>query len=567
MVDKRQSKILKSLLDRSVLTPEEREIIAQLVHGRSGAVSAELNLNMAAFKRRGPSSEKIRLCLDFGTAMSKAWATGRGAIETLPLLIGKVAGGDGLTVPSSIYIDGDGRIYLGFSAERQHRAEVRSGRPRFDNLKRMLSEAEVGTHLPAFALQEGIDPTESGITAGDLIILYFAWLTDLSEQALEVAIAATGGKFSVGKSDLRGVARRFAIPCFESIDGPQGRARSQWARQVMMDALLRAQVLADTLRGKWNQLSVHQLKPLMRKLYEVDIHQLNHLTIGDSAVREPIAAGASRFDTVLGERNEPATVPIRQYLLVVDAGAGTTDFALFQAVTRVGETHPVYGLLRKSVRMSLIAGNEIDIILRPIVLAACGVDPLKLSANDYAYAKMDLDSQIRDIKRNLFDGRSNTVILHPNFHGVVDLQNLLSDPKMRNDGTELLDVRKNILSSVFSEEQLDDLRRSSDGGSVQIYVLLTGGSGALPIIRDLARGHIMLSGIQFRFELVDKLPDWIGRLPRATAQQIADVYPQCAVAIGGSVPVLPKEVQDLELPVTPPPRGRRVLPRTQMTGI
>ena len=241
--------------------------------------------------------------------MSKAWATGRGAIETLPLLIGKAAGGDGLTVPSSIYIDGAGRIYLGFRAERQHRAEVRSGRPRFDNLKRMLSEAEVGVHLPAFPLHEGIDPTQSGITGGDLIILYFAWLTDLSEIALASAIAATDGKFSIGKSDLRGVARRFAIPCFESTDGRQGRARSEWARVVMIDALLRAQVLADTLHGKWDQLTVGQLKPLMKKIYEIDIDRLNHLMIGDCAVREPIAAGASRFDTSLGEQNEPNSCP------------------------------------------------------------------------------------------------------------------------------------------------------------------------------------------------------------------------------------------------------------------
>jgi hypothetical protein len=75
-----------------------------------------------------------------------------------------------------------------------------------------------------------------------------------------MALDATGGKFSIGDFDIRGVARRFAIPCFESTDGKQGKARARWARQVMTDALLRAQVLADTFRGKWDQLTAKQVK-------------------------------------------------------------------------------------------------------------------------------------------------------------------------------------------------------------------------------------------------------------------------------------------------------------------
>jgi hypothetical protein len=494
--------------------------------------------------------------------MCRFW---NGHVESMG--IGKAAGGEGLTVPSSIFISDSGRIYLGSDAERQHRAEARSARPRFDNLKRMLSDAEVDTQLSAFPLRDGIDPTQSGLTGGDLLILYFAWLTDLSENALQMALDATGGKFSIGDSDIRGVARRFAIPCFESTDGKQGQARARWARDIMTDALLRAQVLADTLRGKWDQLTAKQLKALIRKLYELDTIHLSQLMFEDCAVREPIAAGASRFDAMLGERDEPATVPVRQYLLVVDAGAGTTDFALFQAITRIGEMRPSYALLRKSVRMSRIAGNEIDLILRPIVLEACGVDQRKLSIDDFAYARMDLDSQIRQIKRNLFDQKSVSVELRPAFSGIVDLERLLSAPKMKQDGAELMRMRNEILTSVFEQDQLDVFRTLGGGGAVPVYVLLTGGSCALPIIRDLARGQIELHGARFRFVLVDRLPDWIDTLPRETAQQLADVYPQCAVAIGGSVPELPQELSDLEIPVTPARPGVRKLPRIQIKGV
>jgi hypothetical protein len=98
------------------------------------------------------------------------------------------------------------------------------------------------------------------------------------------------------------------------------------------------------------------------------------------------------------------------------------------------------------------------------------------------------------------------------------------------------------------------------------YVLLTGGSCGLPIMRDLATGTFVLRGTLFQFVLVDALPDWILFLPREAAQQLADVYPQCAVAIGGSVPILPEELRDMELPVTPARPGRRTLPRSRMTG-
>ena len=194
-----------------------------------------------------------------------------------------------------------------------------------------------------------------------------------------------------------------------------GRAKSLSMRFCALKFLL------TPCEGNGSELTTVQLKPLMERLYRQDIRALSHLMIADCAVREPLAAGASRFDTVLQKRNRSVTSLIREYLLVVDAGAGTTDFALFQAITRIGEEKPNYALLRKSVRMCRIAGNEIDLILRPIVLQACGVDQQALSADDFAYAKMDLDSQIREIKRNLFEQQSIFVELRPAFSGRVDL--------------------------------------------------------------------------------------------------------------------------------------------------
>jgi hypothetical protein len=76
-----------------------------------------------------------------------------------------------------------------------------------------------------------------------------------------------------------------------------------------------------------------------------------------------------------------------------------------------------------------------------------------------------------------------------------------------------------------------------------------------------------MHGIQFRFLPVDGLPDWINRLPREAAQNLAAVYPQSAVAIGGSVPELPEELSDLRAPITPARGGVRKLERFQVTGM
>jgi hypothetical protein len=319
----------------------------------------------------------------------------------------------------------------------------------------------------------------------------------------------------------------------------------------MEDALLRAQVVADTLHGKWSTLDSHSLAHLMKDIHKLDVAGLRHLLCERPAIREPIAAGASRFDAAIEKLDEPAKRPIRHYLLVVDAGAGTTDFAFFQAITPTGQMDPKYALLRGSVRMCRIAGNEIDKILRPIILNACGVDRLKYGAEDIAYAEIDLDSRIREIKRDLFTRKQLPITLRPNFNGDIKLDDLLSDSTMSHDGRELLELRRSIIASLFPPDMLATLRANALGGIIMIHVLITGGSATVPIILELSRGSMDLDGVTFRFTPIQNLPEWIDQLPRDVAQMLANVYPQSAVAIGGSTPTLPEELRDLNTPITP----------------
>ena len=527
-----------------------------------------------AFSRKGPPEKTLRICLDFGTAMSKAWATGRTVGETLPLILGEDAGGSpALAVPSSIFINDRGGIYIGLEAERQHREHIGKDRRRFDNIKRLLSEVPVDSDLYALPLDREIDPTESGLSRGDLLVLYLAWLTDLSLTALDGAIRVSGSDIG-GESDLRSVVRRYAIPCFEDADSDlRGKQRAAWAKSVMADILLRSQVLADTLAGNWDQLTTRTLRILMDELHDMDVRGLSSLLAQRADIREPVAAGASRFDSEIAAASYYPRGLRRRLLLVVDAGAGTTDFAMFQVINRNDEhDDPRYALLRRSVRMSRIAGNQIDEILRPLILEKCGIDPKSgapRSVDDFDHIRRDLDSQIRNIKQRLFVSGSVDIVLNPNAIGRLDLTNLEDSEAFQSCFQELTRIRDGIVGSLFSKPHLDDIKAANLATSqpYPIAVLLTGGSAVLPCIQNLAVGDLNLGGTHFRFTLVDRMPDWIDRLPRETAERVGAIYPQSAVAIGGSASELPVEIDDMENPITPPAPGRRILPTTQITGV
>ena len=187
----------------------------------------------------------------------------------------------------------------------------------------------------------------------------------------------------------------------------------------MRDYLLRAQILADTLTGRWDTLTVRQLVPLMRELRNENVAPLEGLFAVHADVREPIAAGASRFASRLLPHDEGGLS--RHALLVVDAGAGTTDFAMFQ-VAAGGQRPPRYALVGKSVKMSTVAGNTADEVLRPLVLQACGIDPRSgapRSHDDFSYIRNDLDSRIREFKAILVTSGSLDVALAHNTIGLL----------------------------------------------------------------------------------------------------------------------------------------------------
>jgi hypothetical protein len=129
------------------------------------------------------------------------------------------------------------------------------------------------------------------------------------------------------RDKLRYVKRRFAIPCFEDAEDDRGSSkRAPWAQGVMERSTERAQILADTLHGKWDGLTAAEVRSVLDQLRRLELEPLMSILTKTASVREPIAGGASRFEEEIGDAENQA--PTR-YPLVVDAGAGTSDFAMF----------------------------------------------------------------------------------------------------------------------------------------------------------------------------------------------------------------------------------------------
>ena len=548
------------------------------VNGSGGGKSTtkQVELKLDSCRRSGPSEESLRLCLDFGTALSKAWAMGKDVHEAIPLVLGRYSGlGEVAAVPSSVFISISGRIFFGGNAETQHRQEIEQGRKRFDNLKRMFSDLEVNQDLDHVMLPSGVDPTESGLTKGNLLLLYLAWLTDQAHRALDDFRRSGGIPIEeLVDADIRSIKRRYAIPCFSEAQGTDvgGDERSVWAEGVLSQAILRAQIVADTLHDEWESLDTVRAKTVIDAVCELEPAELPVVLADEASVREPIAAGASLFDEELEELEEQMSdgsdvAEKRPYLMVIDAGAGTTDFAMFQVFPELESSGRRYALLSSSVCMSRVAGNAVDEALRPVILRACGIDPGTgdpRSDEDFAMIKADLAAQIREIKERLFRDGTCSVEFNPNARGTLERSDIMLDRKYVELVDEFNSQTQSILGSFLPMEFSDRLRWS--GYRVPVYVLLTGGSSRLPFVKAIADSSITVDGIMFELKRIRSLPAWVHKLPKDVADLMGETFPQSAVSIGGSAPELPTELSARSEPIVPPPGGTRTLEKYATRG-
>lgn len=454
-----------------------------------------VELNLRSLEFSVPQDEEVTFCLDFGTAMSKAFAM-QGDDTLVELALGTRAGSiSGYPVESSLFIDDEGVLYFGPQAISQSEKAGEAGRMRFDSPKARLSHGSQGD-IDRNRMKEDINPTNIPVTEGDLITLYLAYLTDLATSELEA------------QGISRYVARRFARPCWDE-------ARNEWAETHLKRMLAQAQILADTLHDEWSGgIALAKAKSAVDKVRALSKEPDYLITEG---VAEPVAAAASLV--VKGDAQ-------RELFMVVDVGAGTTDFGLFLIQENPDADQCIIRIIPETVQYVPQAGDRIDSLLKKFILDSSGVDP---NVADGKLIAASLQNHIRTYKEILFRDGILEYRLSNHFTGIIEKEAFLDSSLVKNFAQQIETKFLEILRSV-GPGYVDLMHQT------KLNVVLTGGSATLPMIESLAKAIPEINGKKILCKDAPRVPEWVVN----NYSQLALQYPQLAVAIGGANPVLPE---------------------------
>jgi hypothetical protein len=453
------------------------------------APSRELDLSVLKLPQVGD----MRLCLDFGTAMSKATLVLDGTEEQICVLeLGKPGDQEEISnvmLISSVYIDNAGLIWFGKNAVDRSLVEGEDGsRQRLDNIKRRLSEDGfddvVGT--PVFA------PQGVKVTYGQMILAYLMFLTWATNRALE----STGYK--------RNVQRRFAMPCFPS---NKSRDVSHELRRMLGEA----QVLADTFSTVITSgIPVEEFTDAVKKLKAA---RVDYPFMGED-ITEPLGVAGA----LLSWRNR-----VDMLVMVIDVGAGTSDLSLYRILV-----DPQRGLntaqeVAQSARGITEAGNFLDRILIEFILKKAGV---KSAADGAVAARSKLELNIRDYKETLFNEKFLFVALSNGMDVEIELEEFLAIDAVKGFAQTLRATMAEILEAVdfsFVEWILSNPSR-------YLTVALTGGGAALPMVQALAKGSILVRGQKVPVQPALPFPTWL----QADYAELEDDFARIAVSLGGA---------------------------------
>ena len=470
-----------------------------------------------------PAPEWV-LCLDFGTAKSKAFAaTNSEEPNFLEIPLGKMDGdldNSVYAVSSSVWIDDEGLVFAGSEAVRRGMNWVHSGTQghrRLDSLKQEISQVLLGGG-ERWPLEQDVNPTSVRLTYEDAITFYLAYLTDLATTELE------------SKVGTRYVRRKFTLPWWEE-------NQRRWATELLSQNFARAQVLADTFHDKWHAgIHASDLKSVLDQttkhhsslMWLLAREEAKKTWSSDQwgGVLEPLAAASSR---VWAEDR-----PDRELMLVVDVGAGTTDFTLFWTVQNLDQkqlrrafpVEPCGGAIKQ-------AGDTLDSLLVKELLsrANLGADPdleKRVSAGLYRRG-------VRQLKETLFEvGKIDEVLAND------DKVSLTRDEFLATDGVARFSANiRQGLRDLLSEVHTSWVKSVKDRA---LKLVLTGGGSGLPMIRNLVDEDWSIAGTSVACRLVKDLPDLVAE---KFDTNFAQEYPQLAVAMGGAMPMLLDEHKSL----------------------
>ena len=442
------------------------------------------------------------LCVDFGTAFSKAAVWRDGDDAPIPLDLGGASGG-GLTTDSAAFIS-DGHLFFGPAAVRRHAEDGDVNRALFASPKEHLTHDHARFQADRPSLD--VDPTGLFRTR-DLLALYLGYLTSLTGERLEA--------LGVG----RHVLRRFAAPGWGDAQISKTTPHFEAVSAQLKHLLIDAQILADTLPATmWrNGLDVSMARSALDELAIISPARREGASFVERSVLEAVAAATGVQDRLVNSRPQ---------VLVVDVGAGTTDIGTFKYnVNNQGAKVSAY---QDGLRAIRTAGNRLDDALIELAWSQLG-----LAAGSQLKPMHDrkLRPAVRDLKRDLF----STGAVQIDVDG-FDTVKLESDQ-----------FRQTSFVSYFEREFEKAVKSALNGSGIgsrnfvqtnqSNVVVFTGGGGSLPFLRDLFEKPIALEEGNAIFEIHDPIPEWVDSYPA----DVATIFPQLAVSTGGCSPFLPDE--------------------------
>ena len=444
-----------------------------------------------------PYTGSIHLCLDFGTAMSKAFAWDKDSDRPMPLMIGDVAGepaSSPYALSSAIFISHDGIVFFGQAAVYRAAAVADPEHHQaFQSIKDILTVGQMTTDLLE-PVPNPYNPGEHPIRQKDVIALYLAFLTDNALLALR----------EDHQEDSRNIPRSYTKPVFD-----QDPDRDKWATDILNDCADIGQVLADRFSGQWpSGIPLGDLRKVIA-VAETSTQE-KHIVVEGGILPEPVAAFASRVRNIVPEQHR------RRLMMVIDSGAGTTDFAMFVRV----EDEGVMRLLRikDSVTTIRIAGDSVDNALMDYLLQQANVGE---GHSQRGAVIADLRRDIRLIKEELFRNGNVTRQLVNDMKTGAQLDEFEGCPAM----VQLRDAMKSKFDEVFSGIDQSWL---SFG---ELDVFFTGGGASLGMVTGLAGNRpIKIGELSITPRRVTQSPPWL----EEECENIVAFYPQLAVCIGGA---------------------------------
>ncbi|NIC39083.1 hypothetical protein HBJ58_20740 [Halomonas desiderata] len=442
-----------------------------------------------------PVSPDFRLCIDFGTAMSKVTLVhdavghdGGDEIRVLPL--GDIVGQDPADGPlelliSSVYISNDGSVYFGKDAMEVADQEGGDGdRQRIDNMKRFLSEDGIEQ-----VLGEEFNPTGIEIEYYDIVLFYLAYLTWAINQCTD----------SLGYD--RNICRRFAMPCFDN-----GKSRQYF--RMLSKMLGDAQLVADTLGEDIKDgVPLSQLKAVCD-----DVRARGHdYPFVGSPVTEPLGV-ASALVSEDGAANNLS--------LVIDIGAGTTDMSLFRIRVDPSEERYVAHQIPGASCGLTMAGNYIDRVLIQSIISRAELVP---QSPEYRRVRNDLERKVRIYKEELFDSGSVDVPLQNGDVVELTLNEFLASSTIQKFKQELHDKILEILNGV------DDFYLKTAPRN-EVVLVLTGGGATLPFVRSMVGETFEVGNVSVKAVKSFDFPEWL----QEDHADLEPIFSRIAVSLGGA---------------------------------